>query len=62
MVGIILGAAAGTIAESMADARKYLEEKKAGLENLYITSGFDSRDSQRYFRGYLCFKKRNEYG
>jgi hypothetical protein len=43
MVGIILGAAAGTIAESMADARKYLEEKKAGLENLYITSGFDSR-------------------
>ena len=43
MVSIILGAAAGTIAESMADARKYLEEKKAGLENLYITSGFDSR-------------------
>jgi hypothetical protein len=43
MVGIILGAAAGTIAESMADARKYLEEKKTGLENLYITSGFDSR-------------------
>ena len=43
MVGIILGAAAGTIAESMADAREYLEQKKAGLENLYITSGFDSR-------------------
>ena len=43
MVGIILGAAAGTIAESMADARKYLEEKKAGLENLYLASGFDSR-------------------
>ena len=43
MVSIILGAAAGTIAESMADARKYLEQKKAGLENLYLTSGFESR-------------------
>tara|TARA_R100000697_G_scaffold51348_1_gene64355 strand:- start:380 stop:1339 length:960 start_codon:yes stop_codon:yes gene_type:complete len=43
MVSIVLGAALGTVAESMADARKYLEEKKAGLENLYITSGFDSR-------------------
>ena len=43
MVSIVLGAALGTVAEGMADARKYLEEKKAGLENLYLASGFDSR-------------------
>jgi len=43
MVSIILGAAAGRVAEGLEDARKYLEEKKAGLENLYLASGFDSR-------------------
>jgi len=43
MVSIIFGAAAGTVAEGMADARKYLEEKKAGLENLYVASGFENR-------------------
>lgn len=43
MVSIVLGAAAGTVAKGLADAREYLEQKKAGLENLYITSGFDSR-------------------
>ena len=43
MVNIVLGAALGTVAESMADARKYLEEKKAGLENLLLTSGFENR-------------------
>ena len=37
------GAFFGNLADTMADARKYLEEKKAGLENLYLTSGFDSR-------------------
>lgn len=43
MVSIVFGAAAGTVAEGMADARKYLEEKKAGLENLLLTSGFENR-------------------
>jgi len=43
MVSIVLGAALDTVAEGMKDAREYLEQKKAGLENLLLTSGFENR-------------------
>ena len=43
MVSIVLGAAAETIAESMADARKYLEERKNSLREYRIKAGFEER-------------------
>jgi len=43
MVSIVLGAAAETIAEGLADARKYLEERKNSLREYRIKAGFEER-------------------